>query len=322
MLQGGGIQRIEQTGSELADESHDMAKGIGIFITERIAVGLVENHALAGELCLDPEDEDVSDSLHGLPAEAIAEKVAALVKKLGLAESPEFVGVGVPGIVRNGTVEDSPNLIQFKGVSIQDLISNALVPLFGKVHVSVFNDADAVAAGIAATHNFLDRLIRVWTLGTGIGYGRYPFHSGIWEAGHSVVTLDPKEHFCGCGGKGHVEGIMGHRAIRLRFMDLEPEEVFAQAEAGEARCVEFVKLWHRALAAATATSIHLDGPGKFFVTGFESRHLNLQLLNEYLSEMVKLSPLQGYQVEVVPSGENIAVIGAAVNASQAVERNA
>ena len=298
-----------------------MAQGIGIFITERIAVGLVENNALVGQLLLDPEDHEENDSLHGLPAEAIIERVVGLVKQLGLSKPPDFAGVGVPGIVRDGTVEDSPNLIQFKGVNVQELVGNALFPLFGKVPVSVFNDADAVAAGIAATHNFLDRLIRVWTLGTGIGYGRYPFHSGIWEAGHSVVTLDPKEHFCGCGGKGHLEGIMGHRAMRLRFMDLEPDEVFAEAEAGEARCVEFVKLWHRALAAATATSVHLDGPGKFFVTGFEARHLNLTLLNEYLNEMVKLSPLQGYQVEVVPSGENIAVVGAAVNASQALERN-
>jgi predicted NBD/HSP70 family sugar kinase len=297
-----------------------MAKGIGIIITERVGVGVVEDNALVGSARFEPEDQEVSDSLHGLPAEQIFERIAGLVKQLGLTDPPAYVGVGLPGIVRNGSVEDSPNLVQFKGVNIQEMVSNALVPLFGKVPVWVYNDADAMAAGVAATHNFLDRLIRVWTLGTGIGYGRYPFHTGVWEAGHSVVTLDPKEHFCGCGGKGHLEGIMGHRAIRLRFMDLEPEEVFAQAEEGEARCVEFVKLWHRALAAATATSIHLDGPGKFFITGFESRYLNLTLLNEYLHEMVKLSPLQGYQVEVVPAGEIAAMVGAAVNASQALER--
>jgi glucokinase len=80
--------------------------------------------------------------------------------------------------------------------------------------------------------------------------------------------------------------------------------------------VEFVKLWHRALAAATATSIHLDGPGKFFITGYNARFVNLTLLNEYLHEMVKLSPLQGYSTEVVPGGESVAAIGAAVNASQ------
>jgi predicted NBD/HSP70 family sugar kinase len=110
--------------------------------------------------------------------------------------------------------------------------------------------------------------------------------------------------------------------MRLRFMDLEPEEVFEQAQAGEARCVDFVKYWHRALAAATATSIHLDGPGKFFITGPNSRFVNLTLLGEYLHEMVKLSPLQGYSTEVVPGGEDVALIGAGVNAAQAVQRAA
>jgi hypothetical protein len=38
-----------------------------------------------------------------------------------------------------------------------------------------------------------------------------------------------------------LEGIMGQRAMRLRFMDMEPDEVFAQAETGDARCVEFTK---------------------------------------------------------------------------------
>jgi len=37
--------------------------------------------------------------------------------------------------------------------------------------------------------------------------------------------------------------------------------------------------------------------------------------------MVKLSPLQGYQMEVVGAGENVGVIGAAVNASQAAKKS-
>jgi predicted NBD/HSP70 family sugar kinase len=295
-----------------------MAHGIGIVITERIALAIVSGNAVSGSLRLHPEDDGaVSDSLRGVPAESIVQMIAEQVRKLGMKEAPSHIGLGIPGIVRSGVIEDSPNLLQFKGLNMKELMTNAFAPLFGRVPVSVFNDADAMAAGIAATHGHLDRLIRVWTIGTGIGYGRYPFRDGVWEAGHSVVTLDPKETFCGCGGRGHLEGIMGHRAMRLRFMDLEPEEVFAQAEAGETRCMEFVKLWHRALAAGTATSIHLDGPGKFFITGFNARFLNLTLLKEYLHEMVKLSPLQGYSVEVVPGGEAVATIGAAVNASQA-----
>lgn len=294
-----------------------MAYSIGIVIAERITVGVVSANALVGELRSSPDDISVSDSLQGVPADMIVQRVVNEIQQLGLKDAPAHVGLGMPGIIRGGFVEDSPNLVQFKGLNMRELMLNALEPLFGKLAVSVFNDADVMAAGMAARRGHLDKLIRVWTLGVGIGFGRYPSNEGVWEAGHSVVTLDPKEQFCGCGGRGHLEGIMGHRAMRLRFMDLEPEEVFAHAKEGEARCVDFVKLWHRALAAATATSIHLDGPGKFFVTGLNSRFVNLNLVNEYLHEMVKLSPLQGYKVEVVPGGETVAAIGAAVNAERA-----
>ncbi len=136
----------------------------------------------------------------------------------------------------------------------------------------------------------------------GIGYGRYPFADGMWEGGHTVVSLDEKEKFCGCGGRGHMEGIMGHRAMRLRFLDMEPEEVFAEARkraTGEARCLDFVKLWHKALAAGTATSIHMDGAGKFFITGFNARFVDLAMLKDYLHQMVKMSPLQSYALEIV-----------------------
>jgi glucokinase len=298
-----------------------MSLGIGILITERISVAAVSSNAVVGDLVSRPHNGDAGpDALRATPADSIVQWITELVEGLELADKPSSVGLGMPGIVRNGIVEDSPNLIQFKGLNMQMLVADALQRKFGRVPVSVFNDADVMAAGIAATRGHLDRLTRVWTLGTGIGYGRYPFLDGVWEAGHMVVSLDPKEQFCGCGGKGHLEGIMGQRAMRLRFMDLEPEEVFQHASEGDSRCVEFVKLWHRALAAGTANSIHLDGPGKFFVTGFNARFLNVTLLNEYLHEMVKMSPLQGYSTEVVPGGERVATIGAAVNASQAAER--
>ena len=141
-----------------------------------------------------------------------------------------------------------------------------------------------------------------------------PYAEGVWEGGHMVVTLDPKETYCGCGGRGHLEGIMGYRAMRLRFLDMEPEEVFAAAKKGDARCMDFVRLWHRGLGAATATSIHLGGPGRFYYTGLNVRFLDLNLLKEYLWQMVKMSPLQSYSLEVVPDSPQVAVIGAAASA--------
>jgi predicted NBD/HSP70 family sugar kinase len=284
---------------------------------EHIAVGLVEAHKVLGSLNLFPEKAQSLDPLQSMPAEGIVDCIRQQVEKVTKGEKVEAIGIGFPGIIRNGVVEDSPNFQQAKGFAFQAALSSALSGKLAGTPVRIFNDADVMAAGIAATQGKLNTLIRVWTLGNGIGFGRFPSSEGIWEGGHSVVTLDPREKFCGCGGQGHLEGILGRRSMRLRFMDLEPEEVFENARAGDARCKEFVTLCHRALAAATATSIHMEGPGTFFISGPEVKFIDIGLLDRLLHEMVKMSPLQGSRFELVPTSDEMGIIGAAVNADRA-----
>jgi predicted NBD/HSP70 family sugar kinase len=281
---------------------------------EHIAVGLVEAHKVLGALNVYPEKPQSLDPLQSMPAEGIVDCIRQQIEKVAGGEKIEAIGIGFPGIIRNGVIEDSPNFQQAKGFALQSALSSALSGKLAGTPVRVFNDADVMAAGIAATRGKLNKLFRVWTIGNGIGFGRFPSREGIWEGGHSVVTLDPKENFCGCGGKGHLEGILGRRSMRLRFMDLEPEEVFENARAGDARCKEFVILCHRALAAATATSIHMEGPGTFFVSGPEVKFIDVGLLDRLLLEMVKMSPLQGSHFEVVPTSDEMGIVGAAVNA--------
>jgi predicted NBD/HSP70 family sugar kinase len=299
---------------------------IGVIATGRIAVGLVSGHELAVPVRVYPppvaDDGPEPDDIHGMPMESIAETIAQIVRDLSRDHGapPAVAGVGFPGIIRNGVIEESPNLKQAKGARLADMVNRALTARGLEIPVSLYNDADVTAAGIAATRDQLEKLIRVWTLGHGIGFGRYPHAEGIWEGGHMVVTLDPKEAYCGCGGRGHLEGIMGHRAMRLRFLDLEPEEIFANArrpEKADPRCAEFVSLWHRALAAASASSIHMEGPGKFYISGASARFVKVNLLSQYLHEMVTMTPLQGSVFEVVPTNEEIAIVGAAVNARRA-----
>ncbi len=284
-------------------------------MAERVIVGLIDDHKVSA-LREYPEDASEFNGLVEIPSEdlcdIICNQIVALVPE---GEEIEAVGVALPGIVRNGVVEDSPNLGQLKGAKIGAWIEETLEEQGRHYPVDVFNDADAVAAGLAAIKGQLDRLIRVWTIGNGIGFGRFPYAEGPWEGGHTVISLDPKENFCGCGGRGHMEGIMGYRAMRLRFMDMEPDEVFAAAKKGDKRCVQFVELWHRALAAATATQIHLEGPGRFYFTGRDISRLDLSLLKQYLWEMVKMSPLQSYTLEVVQENPEISIIGAAAAAA-------
>jgi glucokinase len=289
-----------------------MGRTVGVLAMEHVAAAVVEGDRIVGAVHVFPE-EGGADSLRDMPGEEIAETIRRQVLRAAEGGDVVALGVGIPGIILDGVVAESPNLQQLKGLDLQKLLGSA----FPAAAVRIRNDADTVAAGIAATRGELDRVVRVWTLGTGIGFGRYPWVPGMWEGGHAVVTLDPKERFCGCGGAGHLEGIMGHRAMRLRFLDLEPEEVFDGARRGDERCRDFAKLWHRALAGATATSIHFDGPGKFYITGPNARFVDGPLLNTYLHEMVKMSPLQGSFLEVLETSDETAIIGAAVSARPA-----
>ena len=300
-----------------------MTNAIGVVVTEHIVAGRlagpVGQQELQGEVLRFPEDPNDSEALIGLPTNELYDLIANLIVELAAtsADPIQAIGVAVPGIVRHGIVEDSPNLAQIKGERMAEALT-AVVARHG-IHapLHVLNDADAVAAGLAAKRGYLDKLTRVWTLGNGIGYGRWPISDGVWEGGHTVVSLDPKERFCGCGGVGHLEGIMGNRAMRLRFLDMEPDEVFAAAKAGDPRCRDFVELWHRALAAATATAIHLGGPGRFYYTGLNIRFLDKSVLKELLEPMVKMSPLQNYSIELLPEDPRTAILGSAVAALRA-----
>jgi len=295
-----------------------MAKSVGVTLSEQVFTGLVVDHKLVGELRRFPADDDDYGALVELHTDALVKTICEQVFAATNGETGiEAVGVAVPGLVKNGVVEEAPNLPQLKGARLKDLIEAQLKEHGISAPVTILNDADGVAAGLAARYGKLASMIRVWTIGMGIGHGRYPFTPGVWEGGHSVVTLDDKETFCGCGGRGHLEGIMGHRAMRLRFLDMEPEEVFEAAKKGDGRCVEFKRLYHKALAAATATSIHMAGPGKFFLTGVYVGFVDLPMLKDYTQQMVKMSPLQSYSLEVVEESPDIRVIGSAVSAEQA-----
>ena len=298
-----------------------MAKTIGVTLSEQVLAGLVVDHKLVGELQRFPANEDERDALIEMHTDALVQTICEQVVAAANGENDlAGVGVAVPGLIKNGVVEEAPNLPQLKGARLQDLVGAQLRERGIKAPVTILNDADGVAAGLAAGHGKLGHMIRVWTIGVGIGHGRYPFAPGVWEGGHTIVTLDDKETYCGCGGRGHLEGIMGYRAMRLRFLDMEPEEVFEAAKAGDARCVEFKRLWHKALAAATATSIHMAGPGKFFLTGSTIHFLDLPMLKDYMQQMVKMSPLQSYSLEVVEESAGTRVIGSAVSAEQAAGR--
>jgi len=297
-----------------------MTTAIGVVITEHIVAGRLEDQRLTGTTIRYPTSTEELDALAAIPGSELVELLATEIATLAGRETApvDAIGVAVPGIIRHGVVEDSQNLTQIKGMRLADELTRALSARGITAPVHIANDADAIAAGVAATRGQLNKLTRVWTIGNGIGYGRWPYVEGVWEGGHVTVTLDPKEKFCGCGGAGNLEGIMGYRAMRMRFLDLEPEEVFAQAKQGDQRCREFVELWHRALAAATASFIHLAGPGRFYFTGHNVGFLELTMLRPLIESMVKMSTLQSFSLEILAPDDETALLGAGVSAVRAL----
>jgi predicted NBD/HSP70 family sugar kinase len=303
-----------------------MTTAIGIVITDHIVAGRLEDNHLIAKPLRYPTDPGELDALAALPpaelVELLAGQIAFLSKADPRPDDPrpvDAIGVAVPGIVRDGVVEESPNLTQLKGARLAHDLSKELAARGIDTPVHIANDADAIAAGVAATHGRLEKLTRVWTIGNGIGYGRWPYVEGPWECGHITVTLDPQERYCRCGGIGHLEGIMGYRAMRMRFLDLEPEEVFANAKHGDQRCRDFVDLWHRALAAATASFIHIAGPGRFYFTGHNAGWIELPTLRAHIESMVKMTPLQSFSLEILPADDETALLGAGVSALRALE---
>ena len=298
-----------------------MAKTIGVVVSERVSAGLVVDHKLVGPLYSYPPHEDSEESLVELHTDALIKAICEQIMHARDGHNDvAAVGVGIPGFIRAGVVEDAPNLPQLKGARIGELLSAELQSSGLDCSVTVLNDADGVAAGLAAAQGKLDRFLRVWTLGVGIGFGRYPFAEGVWEGGHTTVTLDEKENYCGCGGRGHMEGHHGPSRDAPPLSRYGARRgVRRSAPEGWSLPRLHAPVAHRALAAATASSIHLDGAGKFFITGFNARFVDMTMLKDYISQMVKLSPLQSYMLEIVGDNAEMRIVGSAVAAEQAAQ---
>src|SRR5262249_34024485 len=171
-----------------------MGRTAGVLVVQHIAAGLVEGNR-AGELKLFPEKGESHDALLSMPAAPMAGKIGELRLTIAGQGPPRVLGVGFPGIMRDGVIEESPNLQQIKGFRLQAALEQIFLDRGAQVRVRAYNDADATAAGIAATRGVLHKVNRVWTLGNGVGFGRYPWADGPWTDGHLVLTLNPNHPF-------------------------------------------------------------------------------------------------------------------------------
>src|ERR1700742_4020031 len=120
-----------------------MGRTIGIVVSSRITAGLIEEHKLVGSLGTYPENPDDHEALLEHPFESLCHLVSDQVLALHPEGKFDAIGVAFPGIIRNGIVEDSPNLIQLKGENIAERLA-AIFQSKGIVGpLKIMNDADA-----------------------------------------------------------------------------------------------------------------------------------------------------------------------------------
>jgi glucokinase len=209
--------------------------------------------------------------------ETLLAQLVNAVKALDPEGRAAAVGIGIPGIVEQGSsrVRACPNLPELNGFALgQEMARRTGRPAF------LENDANAAAlaeAWIGAGRGS-ENLLLV-TLGTGIG-GGVLLNGRIWpgksgyagEVGH--IQVEPNGASCGCGSSGCVETVAGiagwarraeaamaSRHSSLAGKTLDPANIVAAAKEGDTVALEVVDGTARALSigiAATLLLLNLD----------------------------------------------------------------
>src|SRR5260370_15528971 len=142
-----------------------MPKSVGVLVMEHISVGLVETNSLVGALSLYPEKAASLDALQSMPAENIGDCIQQQIDAATKGQKISAIGLGFPGVIHGGIIEDSPNLHQAKGFNLQAALSARGF----SAPVLVFNGAGGIGAGVSATQEKLQKFLPDWTICNGVG---------------------------------------------------------------------------------------------------------------------------------------------------------
>src|SRR5215475_15293706 len=128
-----------------------MARSVGVTLSEQVLAGLVVDHKLVGGLQRFPKDENDREALIDMHTDALVETICEEVVQVANGDKAlASVGVAVPGLVKNGVIEEAPNLPQLKGARMEEFLRTQLKQRGIAAPVTVLNDADGYAAGLAA----------------------------------------------------------------------------------------------------------------------------------------------------------------------------
>src|SRR5260370_127614 len=137
-----------------------MRRIIGVTTADHVAAGVVQGTQPSSPIRVYPSQDSAGDQLATMPTDETAQCIRREIEALADGSPVDAVGIGFPGIIRAGIIEESPNLQQLKGAHMQDAISSALAEAGIRTPVSIYNDADIVAPRLAAARGQLEQNIR------------------------------------------------------------------------------------------------------------------------------------------------------------------
>ena len=207
---------------------------------------------------------------------AIAGLVAATEQKLGAGGTAASVGIGIPGAESKATgLIKNANSTCLIGQPLRRDLEAALgrpLRLANDANCFALSEAtDGAAAGAAVVFGVI--------LGTGVGGGIVidgkvltGANAIAGEWGHNPMPGEHHRPLCYCGRKGCIELYLSGPGMakehkRTTMNDLLPEQIVAQAAAGDADCEASLQLYETRLARALATVINVVDPDVIVLGG-------------------------------------------------------
>ena len=184
------------------------------------------------------------------------------------------IGVGCPGIVKDGIIVESANL-QLHNVPLKDILLEKY-----STSVIVKNDGDMATLGEFYLASDVKNMILL-TIGTGVGGGiilngkLYEGGNGYSEFGHTTLFCNGKT--CNCGRRGCLEQYVSYKALlnlakekyrdTIPYDDLSAEMIYERYKRQESKAIDIIEEYTDYLAEGVLNYCNIFRPDRIVIGG-------------------------------------------------------
>ena len=271
--------------------------------------------AACGRAVRYPEDPDEVDALSDSLTELV-EVLGGPIMSALTRRQLDAIGVALPGIVRQASSRTRPTSPSSKACALRRADAGALCTRGNRAPCILQRCGCHRRRGCRHPQS-TRQAPRVWTIGNGIGFGRWPYVAGLWEGGHIIVTLDPKEPSAAAGRRPprRHHGLSRHAHALPRY---GARRDIREREAGQSALRRVRRPMAPRPCGGNRVVYSPRGPRPLLFHRPQRRFLDIPMLRRHLETMVKMSPLLSYSLEILPNDDATALLGAGVSAIRAL----